>query len=180
MPRLSPKISSAPVRLETQRLTIRPFTIKDAGFIRLLLNDPAFIQNIADKGIKTESDAINYLTQGPLKSYEQHGFGLEMLEISQSHTPIGMCGLIKRDELDDVDIGYALLPDFWRQGYAREAVLALLNQAKDVYRLKRLLAITNLDNPASVKLLESTGFSDQGVILFNAKQTRLFKIVLDQ
>ncbi len=179
MTKPSAQNTSTPARLETERLIIRPFTITDASFIRQLLNDPAFIRNIGNKGVKTESDAINYLEQGPLKSYQQYGFGLAMLELKKDHTPIGMCGLIKRDELHEVDVGYALMPDFWHQGYAKEALLALIDQAQTVFALKSLVAITSLDNPASVKLLEATGFISQGIILFNGEQTRLFRIILE-
>jgi RimJ/RimL family protein N-acetyltransferase len=149
--------------LQTERLLLRPFTINDAEFILTLLNEPSFLRYIGDKKIRNLDDARHYILNGPIASYERHGFGLCMVELRESHTPIGMCGLLKRDELSDPDIGFALLPDFWSQGFAFEASTAVLNDARDRLKLQRIVAITSVDNDASINLLQRLGFTFEGL-----------------
>jgi RimJ/RimL family protein N-acetyltransferase len=144
--------------LETQRLFLRPMTVDDAPFILTLLNEPSFLRYIGDKQVRTLEDARQYILNGPVASYERHGFGLLLVELRDTQTPIGMCGLLKREELPDPDIGFALMPDFWKKGFAFEAATAVLNDAPD-----RILAITSLDNDASINLLERLGFSFERV-----------------
>jgi len=147
--------------LETERLSLRRFTVDDAGFILTLLNEPAFLRYIGDKKVRNLDDARQYILNGPVASYERHGFGLNCVELRDSHTPIGMCGLLKREELPDPDIGFALLPDYRNQGFAFEAAEAVL---KDASNVPRILAITSLDNEASINLLHRLGFSFEEII----------------
>ncbi len=107
--------------LETHRLRLRRLSVDDAGFILRLLNEPSFIQNIGDRNVRTIEEARAYILNGPVASYETHGFGLWMVETKDAGTHIGICGLLKREVLEDVDIGYALLPEFWSRGYALES-----------------------------------------------------------
>lgn len=150
--------------LQTERLFIRPITINDAQFILTLLNEPSFLRYIGDKQVRNLDDARQYILNGPVASYERHGFGLCLMELKESHTPIGMCGILKREELPDPDIGFALLPDFWNKGLAFEAATAVLNDARERLTLARILAITSLDNDASIDLLQRLGFSLERVI----------------
>jgi len=144
--------------LETERLVLRRLTADDAGFILELLNDPAFLRYIGDKGVRTRADACRYIETGPVASYERHGFGLYRVELKDGGEPIGMCGLLKRDYLPDVDIGFALLPRHRSKGYAFESASAVLAHARDTLGLKRVLAITSPDNVASIGLLADLGF----------------------
>ena len=144
--------------LETERLTLRKLTPGDAPFILELLNDPSFLRYIGDKGVRTRADAVGYITAGPIASYEQHGFGLFLVELKVRREPIGICGLLKRDWLEDVDVGFAFLPRFWSQGYAHEAASAVLEFGRATWRLPRILAITSRDNAASIALLTKVGF----------------------
>ena len=144
--------------LETQRLIIRELKVDDAQFILTLLNEPSFLRYIGDKEVRNLDDARRYILSGPVASYERHGFGLFRVELKDSHIPIGMCGLLKREELPDPDIGFAFLPDFWNRGYAFEAAAAVLNYARQRLKLDRILAIVNPDNDASIKLLQKLGF----------------------
>ena len=144
--------------LDTERLLLRPITVDDAEFILALLNEPSFLRYIGDKQVRNVEDARQYILNGPIASYERHGLGLLLVELRDSHTRIGMCGLLKRDELPEPDIGFALMPDFWNKGFAFEAAAAVLQDARDRLKLQRILAITSLDNDASIKLLERLGF----------------------
>jgi RimJ/RimL family protein N-acetyltransferase len=144
--------------LETERLFLRQLSTDDAAFILALLNEPSFIQNIGDRGVRTLEDARSYLLQGPLASYARHGFGLYLVLLKETEQPIGMCGLIKRDSLADVDIGYAFLPLFWSKGYAVESAQAVKAYAGEVVGLKRLVAITDPANQGSIRVLEKLGF----------------------
>ena len=143
--------------LETGRLILRPMTLDDAALILELLNEPSFIQNIGDRKVRSLEEARSYIRNGPIASYERNGFGLYVVERKETHESIGMCGLIKRDTLEDVDIGYALLPRFWSRGYAVEAAQAMKDYARDVIGLKRLVAITDPANQGSIRVLEKIG-----------------------
>lgn len=148
--------------LLTDRLLIRPFVLDDAPFILRLLNEPSFIEHIADKGVRTLAQAEGYLQQGPLASYALHDHGLWMVTQRESGACMGMCGLIKRDSLPHVDLGYAFVPEFWGQGYAREAAAACLAYGRDTLKLGRLLAIVSPGNEPSIRLLESLSFLTAG------------------
>ncbi|HKP82838.1 MAG TPA: GNAT family N-acetyltransferase [Pyrinomonadaceae bacterium] len=162
--------------LETQRLSLRELTSDDAQFILKLLNEPSFLRYIGDKQARNLEDARQYILNGPVASYERNGFGLYVVELKESYTPIGMCGLLKREELPDPDIGFAFLPEFWSQGFAFEAAATLLQDARERLKLERILAITSLDNDASIKLLQRLGFRFDGVITLAAgrEQVKLF------
>jgi len=144
--------------LETERLTLREFCLDDAGVVLRLLNDPDFIANIGDRGIRDLEQAQIYLLTGPIKSYRENNFGLYAIERRGERNVLGMCGLIKRDALSGIDLGYALLPEARRIGYAREAAARVIEQARVNLRLATLLAIVNPTNKASIHLLEALNF----------------------
>jgi len=143
--------------LETARLRLRELTIDDAEFIVAQLNDLAFIHNVADRGVRTIAAARAYILAGPIASYRQHGFGLHLVELKDPRVPIGICGLIKRDALDDVDIGFAFLPRYRGQGFALEAARATMAFALR-RGLSRVVAIVALHNTDSIRLLRKLGF----------------------
>ncbi len=145
------------VVLETDRLILRWLTVDDCAFIHELLNDPSWLRFIGDKGVRTLDDARDYIRKGPMAMYERAGFGLYLTELNAGHIPIGMCGLIKRDSLADVDIGFAFLPAFRTQGYAHEAAAAVLTYGQSNFGLKRIVAITSPANARSAGLLEKLG-----------------------
>jgi RimJ/RimL family protein N-acetyltransferase len=150
--------------LETKRLNLRHLMINDAPFILELLNEPAFIQNIGDRGVRTVEDAEAYILNGPVASYERHGFGLFLVELKEGHTAIGMCGLIKRDNLPDVDVGFAFLSRFWGLGYAFESAEAVMAFGHEVVGLKRIVAIVSPDNAGSIKVLQKIGLTFERMI----------------
>jgi len=144
--------------LETDRLLLRHFTLDDADFILRLVNDPAFIANIGDRGIRTRDDAATYLTDGPIASYAQHGHGLYLVALKESSEAIGICGLLKRIQFPDIDVGYAFLPEFWSRGFALESATAVVGHARDVLHVNRVIALVSPENARSIKLLEKLGF----------------------
>ena len=158
---------------ETERLTLHQFTAGDAEFILELVNEPSFIQNIGDRGVRTTSDAIKYIETGPVASYARNGFGLCKVMLKESGESIGMCGLIKRDALDDVDIGYAYLPKYWSKGYAVEAALGVKEFARDVVKLKRIVAIVDPANLSSIRLLEKIGMKFERLVRPSADDIEL-------
>jgi RimJ/RimL family protein N-acetyltransferase len=143
--------------IETERLQLRRLTLDDAAFIVELLNQPSWLLYIGDKGVRTLDDACRYLNEGPLAMYERHGFGLYRVGLKGDDAPIGLCGLIKRDTLEDVDIGFAFLPQYWGQGYAYEAAAATMAHGHRVLGLPRIVAIVSPGNQASIRLLEKLG-----------------------
>ena len=150
--------------LETDRLILRRFTPNDAEFIFRLVNDPSWLRFIGDRGVRTEDDARAYVERALLGSYARFGFGLWVVELKHSSDAVGLCGLVKRDGLVDVDVGFALLPRARGLGHAREAVVAVLDLAGRAFGLTRVVAIANPDNHASLRILENTGFLREGTV----------------
>jgi RimJ/RimL family protein N-acetyltransferase len=136
---------------------LRPFTLGDAPFIVELLNDPGWLRFIGDRGVRNEEDARTYLRERVLAHQAQHGFALAMVERRADRVPLGMCGLIRRDTLPDVDLGYAFLPAHRGQGYAREAAAAWLAHGFGALGLARIVAFTDPDNTGSARVLEAIG-----------------------
>jgi len=163
--------------LETERLRLRHLSPEtDAEFILELLNQPSFIQYIGDKGARTLDDARAYIAEGPVKSYQEHGFGLYLVELKADATPIGMCGIIKRETLPAADIGFAFLPEYWNLGYAFESAAGVMTYARETLGLDRMLAITTPDNEPSARLLAKIGFRFDRLIRLTpeAAEIRLF------
>lgn len=150
--------------LETERLLLHELSTKDAHFILEILNEPSFIRNIGDRGIRTIDGANSYILNGPVASYTKNGFGLYLVKLKETDEPIGMCGLIKRETLEDVDIGYAFLPRFWSKGYAVEASKAVKEYAKNVIGLKRLVAIVDPENEGSIRVLQKIGLNFEKMV----------------
>lgn len=164
----------------TQRLKLRTINADDAGFYLQLLNDPSYIKNINDKNIRTvEAAKISILT-GPLASQEKNGFSLYLVIRKDDDKAIGICGLIKRDTLKNVDIGYAFLPEFGGQGYAMEAAKAVVVYAYEHLGLEKLVAITSPYNRNSNNLLAKLGFTLEDVVILEgeSKETNLYSCSL--
>lgn len=165
--------------LETKRLTLRRLTLDDAPFVLKLVNEPSWLKYIGDKGVRDLDSARRYLQEGPLEMYGRHGFGLYAVDLKDGGTPIGLCGLIKRPTLNDVDIGFAFLPDYWGKGYAQEAAAATLAHGRDTFQLERIVAITSPGNEASIRLLEKLGFKyEQDLQLSPGDPVKLFGCAL--
>jgi RimJ/RimL family protein N-acetyltransferase len=164
----------APLKiLETERLLLRQFSTDDDEFILELVNEPSFIQNIGDRGVRTLEDARAYILNGPVASYAKNGFGLYLVALKETDESIGMCGLIKRDGLDDIDIGYSFLPKYWSKGYAVESALAIKEYARDVIGLKRIVAITDPANEGSIRVLEKIGLRFEKMVQLSADDIEL-------
>jgi RimJ/RimL family protein N-acetyltransferase len=150
--------------LETNRLILQQVSLDDTQIVLELLNEPSFIQNIGDRGVRTLEDARDYISGRLIASYEKFGFGMYLVIVKDTGAPAGLCGLVRRDGLQDVDIGYALLPRFWSKGYATEAALAVKKYAKDAIGLKRLVAITDPNNQGSIHVLEKIGLEFEKMV----------------
>ena len=143
--------------LKTERLILSRFSVDDAEFMLGLLNEPSFLQNIGDKGVRTLEEARDYLLSGPIESYERFGFGLYLTVLKETGVPIGTCGLLKRDSLDDPDISFAFLPAYFGEGYATESASAVLAYGNKMLDLSRIVAVVSPSNSASTKVLEKIG-----------------------
>ncbi len=150
--------------MNTERLALRHLLPGDAEFMLRLLNDDSFIRNIGDRGVRTRDDARAYILNGPVASYQRFGFGLYLVALKASGERLGICGLVKRDALEDVDIGFAFLPAFWSNGYAIESATAVKAYARDVVKLKRLVAVVQPENRPSIRLLEKLGFRPERMV----------------
>jgi RimJ/RimL family protein N-acetyltransferase len=149
--------------IETERLTLRFASIEDAEFILELLNDPDWLKFIGDLGVTTIEQARDYISQKLVRMYEDVGFGLYLVEM-KDRNPIGICGLVKRDYLQDIDIGFAFLPKYRRKGFAFEAADAVIEFARQKLGVKRLVAITSQNNENSIELLKKLGLHDEQLL----------------
>jgi [ribosomal protein S5]-alanine N-acetyltransferase len=145
--------------LSTQRLALRHITPEDSAFLVELMNEPGYIENIGDRGIRTIADASKYIEAKFLSSYVQNGFGLFLVEMKEGAMPIGICGLVKRDALDRPDLGFAYLQRFWSRGFATEAARAVLKDAQESLKLSCIYGLVSPANVRSIRLLEHLGFS---------------------
>ncbi|WP_438863039.1 GNAT family N-acetyltransferase [Neptunicella sp.] len=156
--------------VNTPRLLIRHISTDDAEFIYLLLNEPDFIRFIGDRGVRNKIDARRYIINGPQKSYVTHGFGLWLVCMAGSNEPIGMAGLIKREGLEHIDIGYGFLQKYRGQGYAFEAAQAIMKYARTDLKQDKVIAIVSPDNIASIQLLEKLGLGYQQLVRLPGEQ----------
>jgi RimJ/RimL family protein N-acetyltransferase len=160
--------------LSTERLELREFTADDADFVLRVVNEPAFLRYIGDRGVRTPDDARRYIAEGPVAGYARDGHGLMRVARKSDGAGVGMCGVLKRDTLPEPDIGFSFLPEYWSQGYALEAAREVMRHARVTLRLGRILAITTRDNEPSIRLLGKLGFRFERMIAFDAEQLRLF------
>jgi RimJ/RimL family protein N-acetyltransferase len=147
--------------IATPRLNLRELGVGDAPFILQLLNEDGFLRFIGDKGVRSLADARDYILKGPVQSYRQHGFGLYLTALKDG-TPIGICGLVKRDTLPDADVGFAFCQQHWSRGYAAESAAAVLQYGYETIGLGRIIAITALENRGSTAVLEKIGLRLEG------------------
>lgn len=181
--------------LETERLVLREVNADDAAFMLDLLNQPSFIRYIGDRNVRDLEQSTEFIESRYRASYRNHGFGLYAVELKAEHDNgndsvqetrnpkseipnrvVGICGFVRRDSLPDADIGFAFLPQFERKGYAFESASAVMEYGKNVLGLKRVLAITSLDNESSIKLLGKLGFKFEGVVTLpgDTEEIKLF------
>lgn len=149
--------------LETKRLTLRRITLDDAGFMLSIWNDPAFLQYVGDRGIRTEKEAAAAIVESAFRLYEDYGYGPYCMSLKADGTAVGICGLFRRDNLDDPDIGFAVLPDYCGIGLAGEAARAVVQHARDL-GIAYLTAIVSPENSASIGLIEKLGLTFERAI----------------
>lgn len=150
--------------LDTPRLSLRHLGSADAAFMLELLNEPGFIKNIGDRGVKTLDEARFYIANGPVKSYVKLGFGLNLVVLKETGAAVGICGLIKRDSLDDIDIGFAFLERHCSKGYGSESAAAVMEQGRTVLGFRRIVAVTAPHNRGSIRVLEKVGLRFERMI----------------
>ena len=166
--------------IETPRLILRRLTVDDAPFVLRLLNEPSFLRFIGDRGVHSLAKAREYLLIGAIASYERLGFGMYLVESKPAGIPLGLCGLVRRTALPDADLGFAFLPEFWSKGYAVESAAAVMEHARAL-GLKRVAAITSVDNESSIALLGKLGFEFERLITLpgETEEINLFAIALE-
>jgi [ribosomal protein S5]-alanine N-acetyltransferase len=155
--------------LATERLKLRLITVDDAEFVLQLMNEPSFHKNIGDRGLRTVAQAADYLEKNTFTMYREHGFGLWMVELKTTGERIGICGLLKRPTLDNVDIGFAYMPAHWGKGFALEAASGVLKYGHDNLGLKRIVGIVSPHNAASIRILEKLGMKYEKTITLPPK-----------
>lgn len=143
---------------ETDRLVLREIDPEtDAPFFLELINEPNFIRYVADRGVRTADAAADYIREKIHPSYQKHGFGFYLVELKNPREPVGICGLVRREGMADVDVGFSMAGRYWSRGYAYEAASALMEWGRNVHGLTRITGLVHPDNAASIRLLEKLG-----------------------
>lgn len=170
-------MGTASNHLRTARLDLRLPLPADAPFILALVNDPDWLRYIGDRQVRSLEDARAYIAKGPAAMHARHGHSLLLVALHDG-TPIGLCGLLRRDTLEQPDLGFAFLPQYRGQGYALEAAAATLADGRDRLGLRRILAITAPDNTASGRLLEKLGLRCAGLRLLpgETREVKLYSV----
>ena len=150
--------------VETPRLNIRELTVDDAEFILGLVNEPSFLEHIGDKGVRNLEDAREFILEGPWAKHRERGYGQFLVELREGGDPIGVCGLLYREALDVSDIGCAFLPAYWRQGYAYESAVAMMEYGRSTLGIEKIVGLTSEENVASIKALEKLGMSFERMV----------------
>ncbi len=148
--------------VETDRLALHCMCDEDAPFVRHLVNEPQFIARIGDKGVESDADAVRYLRDVPMASYQEHGYGGYLVRLRESSERIGMCGLYRRSNLEHPDLGFAVASAFTGQGYAFEAATAVIAYARSTLGIPLLAAVADTDNRPSLGLIRKLGFTERG------------------
>jgi RimJ/RimL family protein N-acetyltransferase len=160
---------------------LRQLTSDDAAFLVELMNEPPYLENIGDRGVRTVADSIRYIDEKYTPSYVRDGYGMYLAELLDGAVPIGICGLVKRGWLDQPDLGFALLSRFWSSGYATEAAAATLSHAQKALKLSYLYGVVSPKNSRSISLLERVGFRHQPSLTLPGQpsETRLYRVALE-
>ena len=153
---------------ETPRLRLRELTEDDAEFVLGLVNQPSFLENIGDKGVRNLEDARQFILEGPWASHRDRGYGQFLVELKEGGEPIGVCGILYRDALEVSDVGCAFLPQHWRQGYAYEAARAVMEYGRKTLGVETIVGLTSEDNIASIRLLEKLGMQFERMVKMSA------------
>jgi RimJ/RimL family protein N-acetyltransferase len=154
--------------VETKRLILREINIKDADFVLRLVNEPSFVSNIGDKGLKNLNDAERFILEGYWTNQERPGYGMFLVELKGGGDPIGSCGLLYRKVLDVTDIGFAFLPEFWNRGFAYEAAEAMMKYGLSTLGVKKIVGLTSEDNLGSINLLKKLGMDFKKTVKMSA------------
>lgn len=150
---------------ETERLRVERVTEADALFYFQLMNSPNYIEYIGDRNIQSINDALAFIKEHVLQQYQLYGFGFYKLVLKSENKAIGICGFKKRDFLDNLDIGYAVLPAYEGKGYTWEALNEVYKYGKNELKLKNISGITSKKNKASQHILEKLGLKFQQEII---------------
>lgn len=163
---------------ETKRLLLRELNPGDTAFIIELLNSEGWIRFIGNRNMHTDEDALKYILN-ITANYKKYGFGFYVVERKEDAVSMGICGLVKREGLDDIDIGFAFLPEYTGQGYGYESAEAMLHHARSVLMIPRIVAITSKDNRTSQKLLEKIGLGFEKTIHIPGDEEELNLYAID-
>jgi RimJ/RimL family protein N-acetyltransferase len=150
--------------IETERMRLRPVTVDDAELMLAIWNDPAFIRNVSDRGIRTVEQAREAIEGGAQKLFQDYGYGPYCMSLKTDGTMIGICGLFKRENLEDPDIGFGVLPDYCGKGHAGEAAVAVVDYARNELGIDNLTAIVSPTNAPSIGLIEKLGLTFEQMI----------------
>ncbi|WP_193166368.1 GNAT family N-acetyltransferase [Microbulbifer hainanensis] len=159
--------------LETERLLLRKFTLDDAEEYFQLNANADVVRYTGQAPFTSVDEAVAVLKSAPLRDYQIHGFGRLACINKRSGRLIGFCGLKYLAELDEIDIGYRFLPEFWGRGLATESSLPVMEYGRNVLGLKRIIGLVEPDNIGSVNVLKKLGLAFERKVSLDPAETEM-------
>ncbi|MFK5982970.1 MAG: GNAT family N-acetyltransferase [Flavobacteriaceae bacterium] len=146
------------VKLESDRLLIRPFQLGDEEAMFVLNSNPIVQKYTGDTLINSVEEAQNLLKNVVLKDYNDHGYGRLAVIYKPDNKLIGFTGLKYHPEFDFTDLGYRFLPEYWGKGIATESSKMSLDYYFNTLNLKKIIGFTEIENVASTIVLKKMNF----------------------
>ena len=160
--------------IETSRLYLKEFTIKDAESMYLLNYDPEVIKYTGDVSFNTIAEAKSLIEN--YNHYQMYGFGRWSVFLKQTNEYIGWCGLKYSVDKDEHDIGFRFFKEQWNKGYATEAALSCLDLGFEKFGMKKIVGRAMIDNIGSIKVLQKIGLKYEKTFDFNGEQGAVYSI----
>ena len=139
--------------ISTDRLHLHLLATGDYEFIIQLVNSKGWIKFIGDRNIHSKEESVAYIN----KIVDSTNIYYWVVRIKEGNIPIGVIWFLKRDYLENFDIGFAFLPEFAGRGYAYEAAKEILSIVSTYPAYHTVLATTIPHNLRSIKLLIKLG-----------------------
>ena len=142
--------------IKTKRLGLRPFQQTDLDALAELMANADFMRFSLGPKTREETAEVLEKMQTRDRAGEPSQFAVTLHTTGEL---IGFCGFFCQnvDEVERIEIGYRLHPDYWGQGIATEAARAVRDHAFQVLKLDQVISLIHPDNVASKRVAEKNG-----------------------
>ena len=162
--------------IETERLLIRPFKMDDIEPSYLMNLDAEVSRYTGDGGVLSKEEIERRIVEDVLGDYKKHGFGRLAVELKEENKFIGFTGLKYLEDMDEVDLGYRFMKEYWGMGIATESGKACINLGFNTLELKRMIAMVLPENIGSIGVLEKLNFEYEKDIIEDNQLAKLYSL----